>query len=271
MQFMRSKSLQALLAAVVTAMVVMPIAIAGASGHAAGRPASKSITKQLKALKKQAAALAKQVAALEGALAPLQDQVTQLKGKQFPASLPPSGPAGGDLTGTFPKPTIGPAAVGSLEITDGTVSSADIADGAVGSADIAGGAVGSAAIADGSVGSADIGDESIGSSDIADGSISASDFRARSVGGSALVDATPLASANGTTIKANETGVAIAGCPGSARLVSGGFEWEHPESNLSHITMSRPDPQSPSRIWEVQGHVDGGAANSLIAWALCLG
>jgi hypothetical protein len=36
--------------------------------------------------------------------------------------------------------------------------------------------------------------------------------------------------------------------------------------------MSRPDPQFPSRFWEVQGHVDnGGAPNSLIAWALCLG
>jgi hypothetical protein len=171
MQFRRRKSLQALLAAAVMAMVVMPIAIAGASGHAAGQPASKSITKQIRALRKQAAALAKQVAALEGALAPLQDQVTQLKGKQFPASLPPSGPAGGDLTGTFPKPQIGPNTVGALQIADGTVSSADIADGSVGSADIA--------------------DGSIGSPDIADGSISASDFGARSVGGSALVDATP--------------------------------------------------------------------------------
>ncbi len=47
---------------------------------------------------------------------------------QAPAPVPPSGPAGGELAGTYPNPQIAFGAVNSAKVVDGSLTDADVSD-----------------------------------------------------------------------------------------------------------------------------------------------
>jgi len=125
-----------LISAALFVFVVAQVAVAdNSAGPGATSSASvKKLTKQVKALKKRVAAL----------------EARPDKVGQVPATLPPSGSAGGVLSGTYPNPSFGdgvvtggsggpvldgsltsddlaPSAVTSTQILDGTVTAGDLA------------------------------------------------------------------------------------------------------------------------------------------------
>jgi hypothetical protein len=241
MQSIYGKGLRTLLAAAVTAAIATPLALAGADGPGATGSAKADTAKQVKALKKLTAKLAKQSAAFAERVAVLEERTALLEGGGSAEPRSQGGPAGGDLTGTYPNPQLGPNVVGSAEISDNAVEGADIADG--------------------DVGTAEIGDFGIGAVDLAAGIV-----RARGLGEVQFVrNATPLTVQPGANVQQSIS------CPPGGRLLAGGHEWAVPTANGASVISSSPGEFTPRTTWSVQARVDsGGQQNRIFAIALCL-
>ena len=187
----------------------------------------------------------KRVAALEGR-----------QGEQVPDSLPPNGPAGGDLTGQFPNPQIGPAAVGSDELANDSVGSAKIQDFGVTAGNIAINAVDTQRIANGEVGTADIAATAVGSGQL----------QPQSVGSFALRNVIAVVG-SGASVNAGAPANAEVTCPPGGQLFGGGYAWQDDEANS--IITNAPSETNPNQTGIVRGMVNAGS-NSLFAWATCM-
>jgi hypothetical protein len=113
----RVAPIHALFGAALLGLLVMPIAFAGANSHEAR--ASGSSKAQIKSLKRRLAGLEIRTSALERKPAPPIPST--------PTALPPSGPAGGVLTGSYPAPSaLAANSVGPTQIVNQAVGAGQL-------------------------------------------------------------------------------------------------------------------------------------------------
>ncbi len=176
------------------------------------------------------------------------------------------GPAGGDLTGQFPSPLLGPNTVATEEIANDGVTNTDIAEGAVTGVKLGFSSVDSSKIQDDSVGSPELADAAVGSSEIGDAAVGVSELANDTVGAGAFKGMNTFVS-EGVTVTAGTPKSTSVSCPTGWQIVSGGYAWLDDEANS--IIGSSPSDTAPNSTWDVRGMVDAGS-NRLFAWALCI-